>query len=138
MSNDQEFHNCPVCFIYYSGPKAMFEARRADGKSFYCPNGHSLSYRDNENDRIRQERDRLKQNAAYLEAETLRLQEAREAAERRASAMKGQVTRLKNRAANGVCPCCNRTFANLQRHMAAKHAGFAIEEVQEAEAKRVH
>jgi hypothetical protein len=24
-----------------------------------------------------------------------------------------------------VCPCCNRTFSNLQRHMAHKHPQFA-------------
>lgn len=24
----------------------------------------------------------------------------------------------------GVCPCCNRTFKNLARHMAGQHPGF--------------
>lgn len=44
-------------------------------------------------------------------------------------AARGQVTRLKNRAAAGVCPCCNRTFHQLVRHMAAKHPDFAAEPV---------
>jgi hypothetical protein len=26
--------------------------------------------------------------------------------------------------ANGVCPCCNRTFQNLARHMAGKHPDY--------------
>lgn len=33
-------------------------------------------------------------------------------------------TRIKNRVKNGVCPCCNRTFENLARHMQAKHSDF--------------
>ncbi len=35
------------------------------------------------------------------------------------------MTKVKKRAANGVCPCCNRTFSDLARHMKAKHPDFA-------------
>lgn len=38
---------------------------------------------------------------------------------------KGVVTRTRNRIANGVCPCCDRSFTNLQRHMASKHPDYA-------------
>lgn len=124
----QETHHCPVCFIVYSAPKALFEARRKDGKSFFCPNGHSLSYRENENDRVRQERDRLKQDQAWYEQRLASEREDRAAAERRAAAARGQVTKLKNRASAGLCPCCNRSFVNLQRHMATKHEGWAAKE----------
>jgi hypothetical protein len=31
------------------------------------------------------------------------------------------VTRLKNRAAAGLCTCCNRSFQNLRKHMEIKH-----------------
>lgn len=43
--------------------------------------------------------------------------------------MKGVATRLKNRAAHGVCPCCNRTFQQLARHMSAKHPDFKTADV---------
>jgi hypothetical protein len=46
------------------------------------------------------------------------------AAERSASAYKGQATRIRNRVGAGVCPCCTRTFANLARHMAGQHPDF--------------
>ncbi len=36
-------------------------------------------------------------------------------------------TRIKNRIAAGVCPCCNRSFQNLSRHMSNKHPTFAGE-----------
>lgn len=133
MSNsEQEFHNCPSCFVYYSAPKSLFAARRADGEYFYCPNGHRLSYKDNENDKIRRERDRLKQEAARLEGSVTYHREQREAAERRAAAARGQVTKIKRRVNNGVCPCCNRTFGNLLRHMQTQHADFVAEEASDA------
>ncbi|WP_159103999.1 hypothetical protein [Rhodopseudomonas sp. B29] len=55
------------------------------------------------------------------------MRDQREAAERRAAAARGQVTKIKNRVGHGVCPCCNRTFANLARHMAGEHPGYTAE-----------
>jgi len=109
-------------------------ALRRSGQGFKCPWGHPLHFSPgpSEADKLRLERDRLKQDAARLQDRIREEREAREAAERRVSAARGQVTRLKNRAANGACPCCNRTFVNLQRHMATKHAGFAKEVQAEA------
>lgn len=43
---------------------------------------------------------------------------------RQLSAQKGVTTRIKNRIGNGVCPCCNRTFANLARHMKGQHPDY--------------
>jgi hypothetical protein len=111
---------------------------RRSEQTFFCLWGHSNYFPagDTPEDVLRRERDRLKQQVAQIEDErsaalaTASNQlELRRAAERRVAAMKGQVTRLKTRAANGVCPCCNRTFTNLARHMASKHAGFVAEEV---------
>lgn len=111
---------------------------RMSSQTFYCPFGHASVWPqgESEEDKLRRERDRLKQENARLEemqrmalATANAQRDQRLAAERSASAYRGQVTRLKNRAAAGVCPCCNRTFVNLRRHMAAKHAGFLAEEV---------
>lgn len=122
---------CGNCGIEFHVPKNWNDVKRKDRTSWFCPNGHERHYvAETEEDKLRKERDRLKQNTAYLEDRNRQLSEARETAERRASAARGQVTKLKNRAANGVCPCCNRTFPNLARHMATKHAGFVAEEVQ--------
>lgn len=43
---------------------------------------------------------------------------------RQLSAQKGVTTRIKNRIGNGVCPCCNRTFKNLARHMSGQHPDY--------------
>lgn len=126
---DLYIQECCACFIRFAVPKSFDIARRKDGNRFFCPVGHSQSYTESENDRIRRERDRLKQEAARLEEVATSERQLREAAERSASARKGQITRLKNRAAAGVCPCCNRSFENLKNHMSTKHPGFAAEEV---------
>lgn len=54
-------------------------------------------------------------------------QEAR-SAERRRRAIKGQLTRVKKRVSHGVCPCCNRSFENLRRHMQVKHPAYTVAE----------
>jgi hypothetical protein len=34
---------------------------------------------------------------------------------------------MRKRIQSGVCPCCNRTFENLGRHMKSKHPAFDYE-----------
>jgi hypothetical protein len=33
-------------------------------------------------------------------------------------------TRIRNRIAAGVCPCCTRTFKNVARHIKDKHPTY--------------
>jgi hypothetical protein len=102
----------------------------------HCIYGHAgwFTEGETENDRIRRERDRLKQDAARLQESINYQRERAEAAERRTVALKGVATRLKNRAAKGVCPCCNRSFENLRRHMHTKHPGVAMLDVEKLSA----
>jgi hypothetical protein len=136
VPKDHEAQTCNSCGVVFSAPRYFFDARRMDKRLFYCPNGHGLSWQESDFDRMRRERDRLKQENARLEDHRRAAERAEQAAlehanyeRRRVAAAKGQITRLKNRAAAGVCPCCSRTFVNLQRHMATKHAKFLAEEV---------
>jgi hypothetical protein len=112
-------------------------AKRSPAISFWCAYGHEQHFPagETEADKLRRERDRLTQKLAEKDDDIARERrmrererEEREAAERRASAARGQVTKLKKRASNGVCPCCNRTFGDLARHMATKHPTFLAEE----------
>ena len=105
-------------------------AKANENISFCCPYGHSAHYPAGPTieDKLRQERDRLAQRVAEKDDEITRQRSRADATERRLSAAKGRVTRIKNRVVHGVCPCCNRTFGDLQRHMASKHAGYAKSE----------
>lgn len=130
-----ESHTCGECGIEYAAPAVFWRERRANhDMPFFCPNGHRRYFvGQTEEQKLRAERDRLKQQMAFKEDQVRWAEQARIDADRRASAMKGQVTRLKNRAAAGVCPCCNRSFENLKRHMATKHAGFVAEPIEPGE-----
>jgi len=109
-------------------PTEFNQIRRNDHKTFYCPSGHPQSYQHESNEeKLRRERDRLAQRIAERDDEIKRQRELREATERQLSAARGRVTKIKNRVAKGVCPCCNRQFSNLHRHMTTEHPTFAAE-----------
>lgn len=106
-------------------------AKKSPSISFYCAYGHRQHFPkgESEADKLRRERDLYKQRVEQWKDEADDLRRQKESAERQAAARKGQITRLKNRAAAGVCPCCTRSFENLRRHMASKHPTFKAEEV---------
>ena len=111
---------CPVCGIDCVLPANYLKKRREDGKSFYCPNGHSQSYTKSEADRLREQLEAAKRDAEWQRARA-------ERADKSLIAQKAQTTKARNkleRVANGVCPCCTRSFTNLRRHMATKHPDF--------------
>ena len=92
-----------------------------DGGTFYCWRGHRCTTGEGtkqaEIRRLREDKERLEQ---WNREERARA----ERAERRERAQKAAKTRIKNRVAKGVCPCCKRSFVNLARHMASKHPNY--------------
>jgi hypothetical protein len=118
-------HECPACFVLHAIPKRMERERMEDGGSIFCPNGHKWHFTTSEVAKLRKQLADAEQTRKWLDGRLTHEQDQRRAAERSASAYKGQTTRLKNRAAAGVCPCCNRSFVQLRRHMETKHPDFA-------------
>jgi len=104
--------------------------QRAENGSFYCPNGHAQCYASGETelDKMRRERDRLAQQIAYKDDVIRDVRNDRDSAQRRLWAARGQITKIKKRVGNGVCPCCSRTFTNLARHMASQHSEYVQHE----------
>jgi hypothetical protein len=130
---------CPVCGVRYGLDETYYNYRKsgaaaADKRSWYCPNGCSLSVTTTDAAKLRQERDLLKQQLAQKDDEIKwqreSAQRARDDAEHqrhRANGYKGHATRITKRAKAGVCPCCNRTFKQLAEHMARRHPTFTPE-----------
>lgn len=120
---------CYKCKTSMWIPPALEEAaRHAPGViTFFCAYGHGQVYAvgETEAEKLRRERDRLAQQIAQRDDEIRRQRELREATERQLAAAKGQVTKIKNRVSAGVCPCCNRSFENLMRHMHSKHPDYS-------------
>lgn len=122
---------CCQCKVRFGLADDTHMALVQSSATFYCPFGHKqhFSQGPSEAELLRKERDTLKQQMARSESDVAYYRGRSQEAERSASAFKGVATRMKNRVAKGVCPCCNRTFANLQNHMATKHKGFVAQEV---------
>lgn len=115
---------CCSCQIPFAMRKAHQDMLRRTSNSFFCPNGHPQSYRVTTEDQLRQKvkdaeeavrRANHSQNLAWEEAAKAKKREQLAAGETR-----GLVTRI----ASGICPCCNRFFSNVERHMKSKHPGL--------------
>lgn len=110
--------HCAECGIPFGITSDYQQRRKTDGEAFNCPVGHSNVYKDTEIDRLKKQlqfEKEAKERAYFRETEALKI----------LSATKGVLTRVKHRIQNGVCPCCNRTFQNLARHMKTKHPADA-------------
>lgn len=108
---------CGNCGIVFSVPETWRAEKQRNGGSWYCPNGCCRVYRESDADKTK----RLLEEERKRHANTLaRLNEAQAAEEKAAK----EIKRMKKRAAAGVCPCCNRTFQQLARHMKTKHPSY--------------
>lgn len=112
---------CAACGITYAVPLRLQENayKRGEGKiTWFCPNGHAQGYYG------QSEADRLRDQLALQRGRAGRLAAERDQAQASARGYKGAATRVRNRAKAGVCPCCNRTFKQLARHMKTQHPEF--------------
>jgi uncharacterized Zn finger protein (UPF0148 family) len=117
--------SCPACGVEYALPEQLVEQRRRDGGDWYCPNGHSLVFKETAEQKLRRELETARQQRDRARARATATSDQLAAAERSRSALRGVNTRMRNRIAAGVCPCCSRTFQNLAEHMAGQHPGYA-------------
>jgi hypothetical protein len=118
-----ELTTCASCGIVFALVEVNMKNLRKSGNTFWCPNGHPLTFGETENDR-------LKEQLKYSDEQANHWKEEAQATSRSLIATKGVITRLKNRAASGLCPCCNQTFKLLGKHMAKMHPDFEKEEIK--------
>lgn len=113
-----EVIECGVCHIHFAMPKWMYRDRLSDKGWFWCPSGHQIHYMgERDSDKVQRLAGQLDQARTVANDLRARLDYQQRATKANATRLR----KLKTRVSNGVCPCCNRTFQNLQRHMASKH-----------------
>lgn len=111
---------CGLCGGVYAIAQRYHKKCYEDAKMWSCPYCRrrwgfpGKSQTQQERERADRAEDRVRSLRCALSA-----------TERSLSATKGVVTRTKNRVGKGVCPCCNRHFANVERHMASQHPEYA-------------
>jgi len=112
---------CPTCHCWFAIPKSLYTRMRENSTQYaYCPNGHSWHYTHSLREELKESR-----------RETIRAESRAEhwhgqytGAERSKAALKGVITRTRNRIGKGICPCCNRYFKNVAAHMNTQHPNY--------------
>lgn len=105
---------CGECGINYAVPETWRAEKQRNAGSGSCPNGHGWQYRESEADRVRKQLSEALRTNTELAARAHRAEVAEEKTAK-------EMRRMRKRVHAGVCPCCNRTFQNLARHMKTKH-----------------
>lgn len=110
---------CGACGVQFALTDRFIQEHQKSHETFWCPNGHPRAWKG----ATEAEKLRRQLRSARATAESWRDQA--ETAENRRRGQKAANTRLKNRIAAGVCPCCRRNFQDLRRHIAGQHPDFA-------------
>jgi septation ring formation regulator EzrA len=125
-----EAYHCLTCGVAFTVPKAVATNQRENGGYHFCPNGHQQGWskEQSEVEKLRRERDRLKQQTAQKDDEINGLRAEYNKAEQARAAAARKLATHKKRAAAGTCPCCKRTFGNMAEHMKQSHPEFVAEQ----------
>lgn len=110
--------NCITCMAPVFMDRAKYDQLNRDKTNFYCINGHAMHWpQESAEEKLRKqlEFEKNRRESAEREAETARKAEA---------IVRGKLRATQERVGNGVCPCCNRSFTNLRRHMGTKHPEY--------------
>lgn len=114
--------SCVSCGMTFGVASDFDRRRREDHKSFYCPAGHPQIYTDkSEAEKLKQEVAQQNETISYLRTANTSLHSKITEKNYSIRALKAAKTRILNRVKHGVCPCCNRTFQNLQSHFKSVH-----------------
>jgi hypothetical protein len=113
---------CCSCHITFGITETTQKILRGEHSTFYCPNGHPNYYPGEKREEV------LERQLQAANSEKERLNNRLELEKKKVAGQKAAASRYRNdrdrimkRAKAGVCPCCNRTFQNLARHMKTKH-----------------
>jgi hypothetical protein len=120
--------DCSVCGMTYGLDEDFRRRRLGDGKTWWCPNGHTQHFVGETDEKKAK---RLEKALDRANAATRAARDQADAAERRRRAAKGQLTRLKNKIAKGICPICDKEFPEVKAHIEIEHPNFHDHEESE-------
>jgi hypothetical protein len=115
---------CCSCFTHFAMDAALNRKLRESGGTFYCPSGHGQHYTETEVQKLKKKNQSLQNSLTWTEQACADQYQETQQIKKDRAVIKGQLTRTRKRIANGVCPCCYRTFQQLSRHIENKHPDF--------------
>lgn len=90
--------SCGECGVIWGMPVAMLEERRADGKGFFCPNGHCRVYLKTTARKLQEQLDSKSKMLSDALSETNRIREQRNKAESQLKRFKTLLSKAKKEA----------------------------------------
>lgn len=108
---------CGCCDIWFAIPEAKHDKMKSNGVYIYCPNGHYIGYDKSEISKLKDKLEQANKQIANTQFELMTERNAHQSTQRK-------LRRTMKRVSNGICPCCNRQFVNLRRHMEGKHPDY--------------
>lgn len=121
---------CGVCHIAFAIPTSKYRKCSENGAEFWCPNGHNLVFTETEKQKLLKQLEQEKKRTKWAEESRDNYRADLQNEQRKRSALKGVLTKVKKRVGHGVCPCCQRTFQQLARHMNSKHPDYVKEDTK--------
>lgn len=103
------------CNVTFAMTTEFYNRVRNDHSWWYCPLGHAQHYTGTSDE----------QKLREAQARETALRDQLEASIRDGEAQRVELARIRQRIANGVCPCCNRSFGNVRAHMESQHPDYA-------------
>lgn len=117
LEEEYEIIRPGCCGQPFAFAKATIRQKRFSNTQWFCPHCGAVRVftgKSEEQKRI----EKLQHEHKRMQQEVIRERD-------RAQRVSNQYSRMRKRIQNGVCPCCNRTFQNLARHMATQHPDTA-------------
>lgn len=119
---------CGGCGIIFALTAKHYQELHDNNGSFFCPNGcNRMFVGETEAEKIKRLEAQLasqKEAAEWYEGAYKRSSRDLTDTKNSLRAHKAAHTKTKNRIKKGICPCCNRQFVNLQRHMETQHPDY--------------
>jgi hypothetical protein len=114
---------CWSCGIPFGISSGFKEAATVNHMTFFCPRGCRLAFGESQLDVLRKEKEK---SALVFQAQINEANHARLVAEKKAKKAVADKRKLERRIAHGVCPCCNKTFADIANHMITEHKDYRL------------
>jgi len=119
---------CATCGVAFGITSDFERRRRNDHEGFCCPSGHSNVFSGkSESEKLKDQLREKDESLAYSLSRINNLHTQITEKNHQIRAHKAAKTKILNRVKNGVCPCCNRTFADLQNHFKTVHPELLTE-----------
>lgn len=114
------------CGVPHAIPSDLMRQANQTGLAVFCPLGHKWVVGKTEAQELREKLEAAQRTVIRERNWRASAERDTEAERRSKAAVRGHLTRMRNKVTNGVCPVpsCRRHFDNVQAHLAGEHAGW--------------